>query len=267
MKAHALDIAGSVADPGERLNRLREYLQAFILRSLHESEAFQRLSFVGGTALRFLYGLPRFSEDLDFSLESPEGYAPQKWMSKLNRDMTFAGFDTALTWNGRKTVHVGWVRVAGLLHEAGLAGLPGQKLSVKLEVDTRPPSGAVLENRAVNRHFLLAFRHPDLPSLMAGKVHALCVRKYPKGRDWYDLLWYRARVPPERPNLRLLQAALDQTEGPRAWRAARWQEALRKRLMVLNVEAVREDVAPFLERSADRELLTKEHLARAIEGD
>ena len=267
MKIQALEIAASLTDPGERLNRLREYLQAFVLRSLHESEAFQCLSFVGGTALRFLYGLPRFSEDLDFSLESVQGYAPQKWLSKLRRDLTFAGFDPTVTYNDRKTVHVGWVRVAGVLHETGLAGLPGQKLSVKIEVDTRPPSGAALENRVVNRYFLVAFRHHDLPSLMAGKVHALCVRKYPKGRDWYDLLWYRAQSPPVNPNLNLLQAALDQTEGARAWPAKQWKETLRKRLKALDVEALREDVASFLERPVDKGLMTKEHLVRAIAED
>jgi hypothetical protein len=267
MKAQALEIAASVADPGERLNRLREYLQALVLRSLHESEAFRCLSFVGGTALRFLYGLPRFSEDLDFSLENAQGYAPQPWLGKLKRDLAFAGFEPTVTWNDRKTVQVGWVRVAGLLQEAGLAGLPGQKLSVKLEIDTRPPSGAALESRAVNRYFLMAFRHPDLPSLMAGKVHALCVRKYPKGRDWYDLLWYRAQSPPVSPNLRLLQAALDQTEGARAWPAEGWREVLRRRLRTLDVDALRDDVTPFLERPEDRVLLTKEHLIRAIEGD
>lgn len=267
MKARAIEVAAAIGDPGERLNRLREYLQAFILRSLHESEAFQRLSFVGGTALRFMYGLPRFSEDLDFSLENSQGYAPQKWLSKLRRDLTFAGFDPTITWNDRKTVHIGWVRVAGLLKEVGLAGTSGQKLSVKLEIDTLPPSGAATENRAVNRHFLMAFRHHDLPSLMAGKVHALCARKYPKGRDWYDLLWYRAQVPPASPNLRLLQAALDQTEGAQRWPAEQWREVLRRRLKALDAEALRDDVAPFLERSADRELLTKEHLVKAISED
>ena len=54
-------------DPVRRLNSLREYLQAFIMRSLHESEASRAIAFVGGTALRFLEDLPRFSEDLDFS--------------------------------------------------------------------------------------------------------------------------------------------------------------------------------------------------------
>ena len=265
MKEQALKIAENVDDPNEKLNRLREYLQAFVLRSLHESEAFQCLSFVGGTALRFLHGLPRFSEDLDFSLEKTLNYEPEKWLNKLKRDLIFAGFDPTLTWNDRKTVHTGWVRLAGLLQEAGLAPLPAQKLSIKLEIDTRPPPGAGLESRAVNRYFLMALQHHDLPSLMAGKLHALCIRKYTKGRDWYDLLWYRSLSPPVSPNLSLLQAALDQTEKTRTWPAETWREVLLKRLEALDWNTVRNDTAPFLERPADRDLLTREYLAKAIE--
>ena len=74
MKEKALLLVKDIVDPTYKLNILREYLQAFTLRSLHESKAFQCLSFVGGTSLHFLFDLPRFSEDLDFSLENPQGY-------------------------------------------------------------------------------------------------------------------------------------------------------------------------------------------------
>ena len=265
MKARALELARGVDDPVGRLNMLREYTQATILRSLHESQAFQALSFVGGTALRFLYDLQRFSEDLDFSVESGSKYDPGPWVTRLERDLTLGGFETTLTWNDHKTVHVGWVRIAGLLQEVGLAPLPEQKLSVKIEIDTRPPAGADTENRLVNRHFLVAFRHHGLPSLMAGKVHALIARSYPKGRDWYDLLWYRSRSFRVEPNHRLLQAALDQTEGAGAQDATNWRAIVRARLKALDVATLRDDVSPFLERQSDAELLTAEHLGRILE--
>ncbi len=72
MKDHALEVARRQNDPGMRLNVVREYIQAFVLRSLHESEASNSITFVGGTALRFLEDLPRYSEDLDYSLTSPK---------------------------------------------------------------------------------------------------------------------------------------------------------------------------------------------------
>jgi len=173
MKDEALALARATADPARRLNVLREYLQALILRSLHESEAFQALAFVGGTALHFLYDLRRFSEDLDFSQVTGETFAPLKWMGKLKRDLTLAGFETLATWNAHKTVQIGWVRIGGLLKAAGLAELPAQKLSIKLEVDTRPPAGGQCERRVVTRHATFLLQHYDLPSLMAGKLHAL----------------------------------------------------------------------------------------------
>lgn len=267
MREEALALAREKADPAQKLNVLREYLQACVLRSLHESEAFACLSFVGGTALRFLYNLPRFSEDLDFSLETAAGYAPVKWLEKAKRDLAAAGFDVAMTWNDRKTVHVAWVRFAELLKAVGLSGMADQKLSIKIEVDTRPPAGAVPVTELVNRHNLVfAVRHHDLPSLMAGKVHALLVRAYPKGRDWYDFLWYRAQRPPVEPNPELLQNALDQTEGAGQYDAKEWRETVRKRLEVLNAEVLRDDVAPFLERPEEARWLELENLQTLAKG-
>ena len=261
MREEALALAHGKADPAQKLNVLREYLQACVLRSLHESEAFACLSFVGGTALRFLYSLPRFSEDLDFSLETKDGYEPVPWMEKAKRDLAAAGFDVSASWNDRKTVHVAWFRFSGLLKPAGLSGMADQKLSIKLEVDTRPPAGAATTTEIVSRHNLIfALRHHDLPSLMAGKVHALLVRSYPKGRDWYDFLWYRAQRPPVEPNLALLQSALDQTEGAGKYDAKDWRALVRRRLASLDAAILRADVAPFLERPEEIQWLELPHL-------
>ena len=72
------------------------------MRSLHESEASRAIVFVGGTALRFLENLPRFSEDLDFSQVSFDGYEPVSWLRKLKRDLHLAGFDSTVRWIDRK---------------------------------------------------------------------------------------------------------------------------------------------------------------------
>ena len=260
MKEEALLLASEASDPAQRLNRLREYLQACILRSLHESEAFLCLSFVGGTALRFLFDLQRFSEDLDFSLEYSDGYEPVKWMEKVKRDMSMAGFDLTVRWNDRKTVHVAWIRVAELLKASGLADLSAQKLSIKLEIDTRPPKGAVTRTDVVHRHMMFSIRHHDLSSLMAGKIHAVITRAYPKGRDWYDLLWYRAKRPRVEPNMVLLQNALDQTQGIGQIDAKQWLRYIRKRLNVFDETVLRDDVLPFLERTEEAHMLTTSNL-------
>jgi len=265
MKEEALGLARDQPDPTQRLNLLREYLQMFALRSLHESEAFLRLSFVGGTALRLLFNLPRFSEDLDFFLDEPSGYDPVKWMDKLRRDMSLAGFAVTLRWQERETIHAAWVRVAELLRQAGLSDLEEQKLSIRLEIDTRPPAGAVSHTRVVTRHMMSAVRHHDLPSLMAGKIHALCTRRYAKGRDWYDLLWYRSQRPPVEPNLALLQNALDQTEGVGTVDGSRWASQLLERLESLDASKLASDVRPFLERPSDADAITGESLRSVLQ--
>ena len=114
MKEQALAIIREVANPNDKMNLLREYLQAFALRSLHESEAFAGLSFVGGTALRFLHNLPRFSEDLDFSLEDKTHYQLEKWLEKLGRDLHFAKFDASVSLNARTAVHNASIKIPPL---------------------------------------------------------------------------------------------------------------------------------------------------------
>lgn len=265
MKEEALALVRGVSDPGQALNRLREYLQAFVLRSFHESEAFRPLAFVGGTALRFLHNLPRFSEDLDFSLASPEGYGGRDWMAKVKRDLTLAGFDPEVTWNDRKGVHTGWVRLAGLLHDAGLSALPAEKLAIKVEIDTHPPGGARCERRVVTRHVTFLLQHYDLASLLAGKLHAVITRKYSKGRDWYDLVWYLSQRPPVDPNVSFLQNALDQTQGVGSCDANAWKALVRGRLAALNLRNIVEDVSPFLERPQDAALLTRENLEALLQ--
>jgi len=264
MKEEALSLLKGLADPAEKLNLLREYVQAQSLRSLHESEAFVNLAFVGGTSLRFVYNLPRFSEDLNFALENADRYEPKVWMKKLKSDLTFAGFDVSVNWNDRSTVHKGWVKIGRLLHDARLAAMKDQKLSIKLEIDTRPPAGARSERTLITRHAMLSIRHYDLPSLMAGKVHALLSRKYAKGRDWYDLLWYLGKRPPVMPNLEQLQNALDQTQGEGAIDAVLWKHHLTESLTHLDGSALAADAGSFLEHPKEAALLTQENIRSAL---
>jgi hypothetical protein len=266
MKAEAIQLVASEPDPAKAMNLLREYLQAITLRSLHESEAFSQLAFVGGTALRFAHDLARFSEDLDFSLENPQGYDPEQWMRKLKRDIELSGLPLSVKWNDRTTVHKAWLKWPGILNAAGLSPRPEQNLSIKLEIDTRPPPGAACTRQIVTNHRLLALQVYELPSLMAGKVHALMTRSYPKGRDWYDLLWYRGHRPAIEPNLEQLQNALDQTQGKGMHDASAWQQLCIDRVEQLDAAVLAADVAPFLERREEIDLLTTENLKAALAG-
>jgi predicted nucleotidyltransferase component of viral defense system len=264
LKQEALQLAEAQTDPAMAMNVLREYLQALALRSLHESEAFSSLAFVGGTALRFAHGLARFSEDLDFSLENSRGYQPGQWVRKLKRDLELADLAASITWNDKTTVHKAWIRWADILHDAGLSPHAEQKLSIKIEIDTRPPAGAVSERQIITRHRILALQLYDLSSLMAGKLHALITRSYAKGRDWYDLLWYCGLRPAVHPNLEQLQNALDQTQDGGRFKASDWDRLCLERFEQLDNAQIVADVAPFLERPKEAAMLSPENVRAAL---
>jgi predicted nucleotidyltransferase component of viral defense system len=262
VKDHLLSLAAAQPDRRARLNLVREYLQAHILRSVQEAGAFAAWAFQGGTALRFLHGLGRFSEDLDFALERPEhDRGLERVAREVMRDLRLAGYRVEVTLRAERTVQAAMVKLPGLLHETDLASQRNAKLRVRLEVDTRPPAGAVLETRLITRHFPISFRVHDLSSCMAGKIHAVVSRPYTKGRDLYDLSWYLTRPDRPSPNLELLRNALAQTGwGGPAMEPATWRRVLVDRVESLDWQAVVQDVEPFLEDPRDRQLLDRERL-------
>ncbi len=56
----------------DRKNAMKEIMQEIVLCGLSRAGFFKKAAFYGGTALRIFYGLDRFSEDLDFSLETAD---------------------------------------------------------------------------------------------------------------------------------------------------------------------------------------------------
>jgi hypothetical protein len=258
---------GTGSGPGAR-NLAREFLQAWILAALQRAGAMVPLAFQGGTALRFLYSIRRHSEDLDFSLErTGAGYDFRGYLEAVRADLRRDGYEADLARvSDQRAVHSAFVRFPGLLHDLGLSGQRDEALSVKLEVDTRPPTGAVLETTVVRRHVLLRIQHHDRASLLAGKLHAILQRPYPKGRDFYDLVWYLSDPTWPAPNLVLLNNALAQTgwtSGPLS--EVSWVEAVRVRLRSVRWEALAADVRPLLESVEDRALLTRETIAKLLE--
>ena len=259
MKDHLLELASGQEDPLMRLNLVREYLQAHILRSMHGAGAFAALAFQGGTALRFLYGLRRFSEDLDFALERPEhDRGIDYWARVAKRDFELSGYEVEATLRTARTVHSADIKFPGLLRDAGLSRGRGAKLMIRTEVDTRPPAGATFETRLITRHFPITFRVHDLSSCMAGKIHALLARRYAKGRDLFDLAWYLTRPDRPFPNFELLRSALAQTgwKGP-SIDPGNWRRVLLERVTNLDWSVVIRDVEPFLEDRSDRQLLDR----------
>ena len=148
----------------------------------------------------------------------------------------------------------------GLLFELGVSPHRTQKISVKIELDTNPPVGAATETTVVRRHVLLNLLHYDRPSLFAGKLHALITRPYVKGRDVYDLLWYLSDRSWPEPNLQLLRALLHQTGHHIEQDIKEWRVSVADRIRAMKWDSVIADVRPFLERSHEIELLTRENV-------
>lgn len=241
---------------------VQEYLQARLLEMLQDAGAFAAWAFVGGTALRFLYGIGRFSEDVDFSLARPGMEDDfERLMKKAKSRFAAEGYGVSIKVNANRTVKSAMVKFEGLLYEAGLSPLGSEKISIKVEIDTNPPAGAALETSIVRRHCLLNLQHYDKASLLAGKLHALLMRTYTKGRDVYDLLWCLSDRSWPEPNIEFLNNAMSQTgwEGPTVT-ADNWRGRISRRLDAFDWTRVIADVRPFLERQQDLQLLTREAL-------
>jgi len=248
-------------------NVLREYLQARMLGALQAQGAFIPLAFMGGTALRFLYDLPRFSEDLDFALEGlDKGYDLDRYADSMVRTFELEGYDTAVRTRTETTVQKAEVRWRGLLYELGLSPHPDEGFMVRFEVDTRPPENAGLEVTVVERHQILRLQQHYRASLMAGKITAVLLRNYLKGRDVYDLVWYLNRRDQPPPNLDLLRAALSQQgRSDLGEMADTWPDLVRQRLREVDWKTVVNDLSPLIERRADLDLMTFEALDESLD--
>ena len=265
MKEHCLELVAASPDPARKYNIMREYAQAYVLKLMQDAGCFRFYAFVGGTALRFLYSLPRFSEDLDFSQVEPSDLPFSEILLKVKRDLILAGYQAAITCKEEKTVQSAFIKFEGLLYEAGLSPMKSDKFSVKIEVDTRPPGGAVLLTKVVSRFFPISFLTYDMPSLFSGKIHAILSRKYVKGRDYYDMAWYLLRDKALKPNFLMLSAALAQT----GWKGVpvtegNWRQVLSTRVENTDWTAVERDVTSFLERPEEMKILTKENVLQII---
>ena len=266
MKEYLTEIVRAAPTPVQGRNVAREYLQARILGALQRAGAMIPLAFHGGTALRFLFASARYSEDLDFALEKAvAAYDFRAYLKAVRSTFAAEGYQVAFKVSDQRTVQSAFVRFRGLPYELGLSAQRNEVLAVKIEVDTNPPTGAGLTTSIVRRYVILQLQHHNRPSLLAGKLHAILQRPYIKGRDVYDLLWYLSDPEWPAPNLALLNNALQQTGwGAEPLTEDTWRKTVRHRLQAVAWEIVADDVRPFLDASADADLITADNLMRVL---
>lgn len=202
----------------DEINALKEIFQEIVLCALSRTDFFKYAGFQGGTCLRILYGLPRFSEDLDFILKAPNAHFA--WTPLLHSIQTeFLSYNLNLEAKERNSANAAiktaflkedsFGKILNLSYKRNVSDI--QKIQIKLEIDTNPALGSEFESQYLDFPFPFTISLQSFPSLFSGKCHALLCRAYTKGRDWFDFIWYVSRKTSL--NYVFLQNALIQT-GP-----------------------------------------------------
>ncbi len=202
LKAYKLEATGDYE------HALREIFQEIALLGLWRGRFFEHAAFYGGTALRVLYGLERFSEDMDFTLIGKnERFDLSDACRYIERELDAWGFPVHVELRNKtaNTAIESAFMKANTREQMLRIEAPDELrehiqnnrvLRIKVEVDTDPPAGFMTETRFLLQPIPFSVRTGTLPSLYAGKMHALLFRNWKnrvKGRDWYDWIWYVSR--------------------------------------------------------------------------
>jgi predicted nucleotidyltransferase component of viral defense system len=243
----------------EVTNAFRETMQEIALAGLQRAGFFEKAAFYGGTCLRIFHGLPRYSEDLDFSLlKANKLFSFEPYFEKLKQEFQSLGFEVEITEKQKTSVTD--IASAFLKKTSSRYDLKinGQKvLKIKFEVDTDPPIGFSIEQKLVLQPYPFYVKCFALPDLFAGKAHALLFRQWQnriKGRDWYDFEWYvRKGVSLNRQHLAI-----------RAKQSGHWdsenmsKQDLAKlftdRIQIIDPKLAREDVMRFIKNPNDLDI-------------
>jgi predicted nucleotidyltransferase component of viral defense system len=240
---------------------LREIMQEIALAGLQRSRFFEKAAFYGGTALRIFHKLPRFSEDLDFSLLVPEpGFSFQPYLDGMTGEFRALGMEVSVAEKNkanRTNSDSAFLKAGTTWKELLLKGIiPQEKIGmrpeikIKMEVDTRPPQGFATEEKLLLKPYSFYVKCFSLPDLFAGKMHALLFRKWQnrvKGRDWFDLEWYIRREVPL--NLdHLASRAIDSGDwkGNEKLTKAKLLKLLEQKIDSVSFKAIREDIIKFI---------------------
>jgi len=234
-------------------NAIKEITQEVALYGLEKAGFFEQAVFQGGTCLRTIHRLDRFSEDLDFVLKNPNrDFDINYYLNKASVTMKQYGYAIEITGEDKaeKNVKTRFLKddsikkILNFKHKQDLR----KKIHIKIEVDINPPAGSSAEPNYLDFPIQFMVITHDIPSLFAGKCHALLCRRYVKGRDWYDYLWYISKN--TKINLNMLASAINQTgpwEGEKQNVTKEWvHEKLNQKIKEINWEEAKKDVERFL---------------------
>jgi len=259
----------------------RAIIQQVALLGLWRSKFFEKAAFYGDSALRIIYGIDRFSEDLDFSLLQTEPrFSLLDYSQSLKRELLSFGFNVEIESKVKReltTIQSAFLKTntyklmisAGISPELIKQDPRQQVLKIKLEVDLTPPAGFLTEMRYLLQPIPFAVRIFSLPDMFAGKMHAVLCRQWKsrlKGRDWYDLVWFATY----HPELRLahLEQRMRQTghwTGPEPLTEEAWRKLLKARIESVDIEKIKREVEPFIKNTAVLDVWSKEFFFEVAE--
>jgi hypothetical protein len=263
------------------IRSVRETIQTLALLGLWRARFFEHASFYGGTALRILYGLDRFSEDLDFSLLKSSGsFDFTAYAAALEREINAFGFNVRFETKMKqaKTPVESAFLKGNTLTQLITVNAPDHILKeisrdavvkIKLEIDTQPPGGFNTEMKYVFSPVQYSVRTFTLPSLFAGKIHALLCRKWRtrvKGRDWYDFSWYAAHHPVL--NIVHLEERMRQSghyTGPEPLTRSALITMIVNTIDSVDLDSAIREVTPFIEDPRSLEIWSKDYFKAAAE--
>lgn len=254
--------AYSAASAPEESQALKEVLQEVALYALWRADFFQVAAFQGGTSLRILHGMPRFSEDLDFILKASDvNFAWQRYLRPMTSVLEEFGLQSEFADRSRmdQNIRQAVLKDTSAANQLNLKFFrePAQRpVQIKLEIDVNPPADSGFDHTYLDFPLDFEVCHQNLASNFALKIHALLCRPFLKGRDWYDFNWYiKQRT---RPNFQHLAAALNQA-GPWAGQAPLVDDAwllvaLRGKVRSIDWKAAAQDVERFVSASERKSL-------------
>ncbi len=231
-------------------NIVREYFQHVFLSEMYQLSGAEKMLFKGGTALRIVYGSPRFSEDLDFSLFGVEQKLAKKFIEDIFIEVLSeagkAGIQIEIDGKSDETV-------GGYFGAATFRGDDYQSISVEINVSTRNGSAVSGETDSIVNDLAPTYTILHLPQeeLVEEKIFgALLGRKKP--RDFYDLYFIMRKnmfTPGQKERL-----AKEQTNIITEAKRINFQSELGA-LLPIGQQAVIRDFAAMLEREFNRQLV------------
>lgn len=245
----------------QKRNAVFEVNQQVILAGLHNGGFFDVASFYGGTCLRIFHGLQRFSEDMDFSLLTPnDNFDFTKYFQPIIDEFVLVGREVNIKKKEKK--NFGKVESAFLKDTTDVYDISFQtdkSIKIKIEVDTQPPINFRTEQKLLLLPHSFMTRCFTLPDLFAGKMHALIYRAWKnrvKGRDWYDFEWYVRHNVPLSFN-HLAERAL-QFNGE-ALEKESFILRLKEKLASANINQVKSDVIPFVKNPRELDIWSNDY--------